>query len=45
MAQPSQRILLKLPYPFATEAQLLAQFLQRARRLRSQTEPRHYHLT
>ena len=45
MAQPSQRLLLKLPHPFAAEAQLLPQLLQRARRLLSQTIPADDHLT
>ena len=44
MAQPGQRLLLELPHPFAAEAQLLPQFLQRARRLLSQTIPTDDHL-
>ena len=44
MAQPRECFLLKLPHPFAAEAHLLPQFLQRARRFLSQTMPPHDHL-
>jgi hypothetical protein len=43
MAQPSKRILLKLPHPFPADTQLLSQLLQRARWLVTQSIPAHYH--
>jgi hypothetical protein len=45
MAQPGERLLLELPQPFAAETQLLAQGLQRARRLLTQPVPTDDHST